>query len=234
MATSPQWTPRSPASPEIYRSPRCETCCRCLNKTLLTTCGPVCPFCRHNFCPNCSIDTVEEYASKLSNGKDVIVHPTGPSYNCQWLLVDESERRWAFDEQEAQSARRIRLARGDFSPTSIINGPGGMFDTDLSSDEVQYSSPIRPRKRVISPTRPPRAIRPKRIAADTVNLTGIPQYSAQKKQKIKAETPDWTMEPRVWELPDELSSIPDYVDTPKSIKDASPVRGRPRLPRPLR
>ncbi len=161
----------------------------------------------------------------MSNGKDVIVHPTGPSYNCQWLLVDESERRWAFDEQEAQSARRIRLARGDFSPTSIINGPGGMFDTDLSkklptflsqqsplrltipsgSDEVQYSSPIRPRKRVISPTRPPRAIRPKRIAADTVNLTGIPQYSAQKKQKIKAETPDWTMEPRVWELPDGTS-----------------------------
>ncbi|KAI4224658.1 MAG: hypothetical protein L6R36_004499 [Xanthoria steineri] len=205
MATSPQWTPRSPASPEIYRTPRCETCCRCLNKTLLTTCGPVCPFCRHGFCPHCSIDTVEEYASKLSNGKNVIVHPTGPSYNCQWLLVDESERRWAFDEQEAQSARRIRLARGDFSPTSIINGQRRIFDTELSSDEVQYSSPIHPRKRAISPTRPPRTIRPKRRTADTVNLTGSPQYSAPKKKKIKAETPDWTMEPRVWEIPDGTS-----------------------------
>lgn len=157
----------------------------------------------------------------MSNGKNVIVHPTGPSYNCHWLLVDESERRWTFDEQEANSARRIKLARGDFSPTSIIHGQRGMFDADLSkelpaflsqqisneaqissgSDEVQYSSPVPPRKRAISP-RPPRAIRPKRRAADTVNLTGSPQYSARKKQKIKAETPDWTMEPRVWELPD--------------------------------
>lgn len=71
MATSKEWTPfltpRSPPSPEIFRSPRSETCCRCLNKTLLTSCGPVCPFCKHDFCQNCVIDTVEEYASKCKS-----------------------------------------------------------------------------------------------------------------------------------------------------------------------
>lgn len=78
----------------------------------------------------------------VSNGKNVIVHPTGPSYNCQWLLVDESERRWAFDEQEANSARRIRLARGDFSPISIIDGPRGIFDTELSKKFPRLPEPI--------------------------------------------------------------------------------------------
>ena len=153
-------TSRSPSPFEIVRFSRCETCCRCLNKTLLTSCGLVCPFCHHNFCPNCVIDTVEDYQSKRkliklffhlplycvennrradscngagNDGRPVIVHPTGPSHNCQFLLQYESERRQKFEEQEARSARRIRQARRDFSPYSVKNGVREVFDTESSA-----------------------------------------------------------------------------------------------------
>ncbi|KAL8671101.1 MAG: hypothetical protein Q9168_004402 [Polycauliona sp. 1 TL-2023] len=148
------------------------------------------------------------------------------------------------------SARRIRQERGDLSPISVMNGVRDMFDTDSSDDEVQIISPLPPRRRIVSPlpsrgrvisalpsrrraiSPPPlSAKRPRKRAPDTVSLRDVPHFSASKKQKIKAETPNWTMEPRLWEAPDgksrrirattsqlmmqaELSYIPDYVQTP--------------------
>ncbi|KAL8995647.1 MAG: hypothetical protein Q9169_004656 [Polycauliona sp. 2 TL-2023] len=134
-----------------------------------------------------------------------------------------------------------------------MNGVRGMFDTDSSSDEVQVISPLPPRRRVISPRpakrrlvspRPVSTNRFRRRAADTVSLRDASVFSASKKRKIKAETPNWTMEPRLWEAPDgksrrirattsqlmvqaELSSIPDYVQTPECVGNASGFRGRP-------
>lgn len=157
--------PTSLSSPplEVVRFPRCETCCRCRTKTCLITCGTICPRCSHDFCPNCIIDTVEDYASKRrlttsvlrvspfrsiqavidglmyscngagDSGRPVIVHPTGPSHNCQFLLRYESERRQKFEEQEARTARRIRQARADLSPFSVMNGVREVFDTDSSA-----------------------------------------------------------------------------------------------------
>ncbi|KAL9033735.1 MAG: hypothetical protein Q9180_005790 [Flavoplaca navasiana] len=175
------------------------------------------------------------------SGRPVIVHPTGPSHNCQFLLRYESERRQKFEEQEARSARRIRQKRRDLSPYSVTNGVREVFDTESSSDEVQVISPLPPRRRVISPRPPIR--RPRRKAADTVDLRDGPEFSASKKRKVKAETPNWTMEPRLWEVPDgqsrrirattsqlmsqaELSTFPDYVQTSESDTNASGIRGR--------
>lgn len=76
-----------------------------------------------------------------------------------------------------------------------------------------------------------------------MDLRDGPEFSASKKRKVKAETPDWTMEPRLWEAPDgksrhirattsqlmsqaELSSFPDYVQTSESDTNPSGIRGR--------
>ncbi|KAL8738500.1 MAG: hypothetical protein Q9181_000711 [Wetmoreana brouardii] len=122
-------TPPERSSPVHRRLQRCQTCCRCGERIALVCFAPRCGGCKHPYCGDCIIDTVEDHEIGITNkGEPVIVHPVGPSKDTYFLLECEERQR---DER--------RQEIGD--PELTEDSDRAIQETESSSDDGAIMTP---------------------------------------------------------------------------------------------
>ncbi|KAL8936298.1 MAG: hypothetical protein Q9216_005005 [Gyalolechia sp. 2 TL-2023] len=97
--------PHRPPSPIFRKEQRCQTCCHCRTKLALLCMGNRCSSCRHGYCADCVVDTIEWY--EIGVGFEEIIEEITPSVKRAWkqgpINVNPAED---FDVTKARTGRR--------------------------------------------------------------------------------------------------------------------------------